>query len=103
MPRRSDPELAKRLGARLAQLRAEAGQTQEETAWGANVTKGYLSQVEAGLRLPSVAILAALAEQLGVTLVDVFAIDDPERELLDALRRGAAKDAKAALARLLGR
>ena len=76
MPRPSGTAtLAKRLGARLRALRVEAGITQEALAWESDIAKPYLSQVEAGKRLPSIAVLSALAKRLGVQLVDVVALD----------------------------
>ena len=47
-------------------LREEKGLTQEQLAWAAGVDKGYLSRVEAGRRTPSLAILEAVGDELGV-------------------------------------
>ena len=64
--------LAKLLGARIAGLRGKSGLTQERCAWEAGLSKAYLSQIEAGKRLPSLVTLLALAERLGVEIRDFF-------------------------------
>lgn len=103
MPRtKRNPDLTRRIGARIRALRIGAGLTQERLAWDAGIDKGYLWHVEAGQTLPSVAVLALLAERLGVHLVDVVAAsaEDPRTELLDAVRAGDAEAAIASLLRL---
>lgn len=52
------------LARRLCELRKERGMTQSELARRAEIGQGYLSQVEHGLRTPSVFTLRALAEVL---------------------------------------
>ena len=70
-------------------LRVEKGIPQEQLAAWSDISKGYLSLVEAGQRLPSVAALAALAEGLDLDLVDLLAFDTkkPIHALVDAVRR----------------
>jgi len=58
-------QLAKRLGARIRRLRERAKITQERLAWDCDLGKGSLSQVEAGKRLPSLAVLSAIAARTG--------------------------------------
>ena len=67
-------ELARRLGQRIRQLRKDRGITLEKLAYECSTisSKGYLSNVERGNRLPSVKALAGLAERLGVELHDIF-------------------------------
>ncbi len=103
MPRPSGTaKLARRLGARVRELRVEAGMTQESLAWECDLSKPYLSQVEAGKRLPSIAVLDAIARRLGLRVADLVAIDatDPRLRLLDAARRKERAAVKAALADL---
>lgn len=91
MPRsKRNPDLAKLIGARIRELRERTPYTQERLAWDCDLDKGYLSHVEAGRNLPSVAVLATLAARLGVGLVDVVAVDpdDVGAALLSAARRG---------------
>ena len=81
--------LSRRVGARLRELRVEAELTQEKLAWECDLSKPYLSQIEAGKRLPSLPALDALAQRLHVDLVDVLAVDpDSNRhKLIEAVRR----------------
>ena len=101
MPRRPGAKtFARQLGARIRALRAEAAITQERLAWDSDLDKGYVSQVEAGLRLPSLPVLVALARTLGVTIADVvgFGVRSPRLRVLDAMRRGDEGDVELALA-----
>jgi transcriptional regulator with XRE-family HTH domain len=69
--------LARRLGRRIADLRGEHGLTQEKLAWEIGLSsKGYLSRIEAGARLPSLAVLARIAVRLEVDLRDLFLFPD---------------------------
>ena len=90
MPRRSgSAQLARRIGSRIRTLRLEAGITQEALAWSCDLAKAYLSQVEAGKRIPSVPALISIARRIGVDPVDLLAIDpkNATHAVLDALRR----------------
>jgi transcriptional regulator with XRE-family HTH domain len=60
--------LARRVGARVRAVRVATGITQEALAWEAGVSKGYVSLVEAGKRIPSLPMLVKIAKRLGVTL-----------------------------------
>jgi transcriptional regulator with XRE-family HTH domain len=95
-PRVGTTALARKIGARIRALRIERAITQERLAWDTDSNKGYLSQVESGKRLPSLAVLLAIARRLGVELVDVVALDqkNPRVALLDALRRGDVERAR---------
>ncbi|MBN2197021.1 MAG: LexA family transcriptional regulator [Polyangiaceae bacterium] len=101
MPRRRAPHpLAAAIGRRIAELRTERGLTAERLAYESDFgSKGYLSDVERGLALPSVTKLAELASRLDVDLLDLLTFPDagPRQKLVDCLRGlGAAE-----LARLL--
>ncbi len=95
-------KLARRLGARLRYLRAEAGLTLEKLAWECDLSKPYLSQIESGKRLPSLTVLHALAERLDVELAELvaFDLDEPRLALLEATRRHEWKTAGGILRRL---
>jgi transcriptional regulator with XRE-family HTH domain len=54
----------RRLGARIRALREAVGLTQEKLAYECGHSKGYLSDVEAGKRVPSLEFLAGLMERL---------------------------------------
>ena len=90
MPRRSTPDpLAQRIGARVRQLRQEAALTLEQLAYESDVgSKGFLSDIEKGLARPTVQTLAAIAERLGVALLDLvtFVDEDERQRLVDRTR-----------------
>jgi transcriptional regulator with XRE-family HTH domain len=56
------------LGAELRQLRLDANLSQRTVAAASQVDQGYLSQIEAGRREPSFAVLIALGDALGADL-----------------------------------
>jgi len=103
MPRRSAPgSLARRLGARIRALREDAQITQEALAWDCGFAKSYLSQLEAGKLVPSVAALHALAKRLGVDAIVLFACEGtkPLHALVDAAHRKDRRRVELALKRL---
>ena len=103
MPRRSGtPSLARHVGARIRALREEGDLTQERLAWECDLDKGYVSQIEAGKRLPSLPVLQALAKRLGVELADIagFNLRSARVRLLDAARRGDGAAVRTALRKL---
>ena len=74
------------VGRRIRQLRQQLGLSLRQTA-GPGCSPGYLSRVERGQRVPSVSVMADLADKLGVTLEDLGGRDIrtriPETRLLD--------------------
>ncbi|HEY1720618.1 MAG TPA: helix-turn-helix domain-containing protein [Magnetospirillaceae bacterium] len=60
------------LSTTLRRLRKAANLTLEAAAGRADVTKGYLSKVELGASIPSIAVVGRLAQAYGVELSDVF-------------------------------
>ena len=73
MPRSRDQgRIARELGAQIHALRLKAELTQEKLAWRCDLNKGYLSQIEAGKRIPSVMVLIELARELNVPVVSFF-------------------------------
>ena len=90
MPRPTRIErLARRIGARIRALRGEAQITQERLAWDCDLAKPYMSQIEAGKRLPSVAVLDAIAKRLSVEMADLLSTEmtDPRSRLFEAARQ----------------
>lgn len=59
------------LGGRLRALRHERDETLIETARRAGVSSQYLSEVERGVKEPSSEVIAAIADSLDVTLLDL--------------------------------
>lgn len=67
------------IGARLRDLRLKNGLTQEELADRAELTKGYISQLENDLTSPSIATLTDILTLLGSSLGKFFADYDEGR------------------------
>ena len=96
----STQTLAERVGARIVALRQERGWTQEALAWQAEFgSKGYLSRIESGQRMPSVAVLERLAKELGVELCDLFVF--PEESVVDAAHEAVRRGGKLLALRVL--
>lgn len=102
MPRPRTKKLAEQVGARLAELRAEVGITQEKAAYEVGLTKQYLGQIEAGKRLPSLGVLQLLADRFDLELADIVAVDQRKSRLalLEAARKKDRVAVRAALKRL---
>jgi transcriptional regulator with XRE-family HTH domain len=60
------------IGKRVRQLRLQSGLTQEELANRADLTKGFISQVENDGTSPSIATLEDIVRALGTTLAKFF-------------------------------
>ena len=76
------------LGARIAALRREAGMSQAELARCLQISPSTVGMYEQGRREPSVDMLAAIAEALGVSidfLVTGKAASDQEKEAFNRL------------------
>jgi transcriptional regulator with XRE-family HTH domain len=85
MPRRRTPDpLALAIGQRIRQLREQRGLTAERLAFESELgSKGFLSDIEHGLALPSLHTLEAIAAHLAVDLLDLVTIPEAsERQAL---------------------
>ena len=60
------------IGNKLRELRMEKGLTQEELADRAELSKGFISQVERDLTSPSIATLMDILQCLGTTIGEFF-------------------------------
>jgi transcriptional regulator with XRE-family HTH domain len=99
-------KLAVDLGRRLRRFRQDRSLTQAEVAEAAGIEPDTVGRLERGLRLPSLAVLAKLAETLGVAPVDLLADDATwaaaagaaphQRQLVDAALRVPVEQADAA-------
>jgi len=69
----TDASLAVRIGERLRALRKQRALTLAVLAQQAGISVSYLSAVEKGVNLPSLQVLAALTEALGVSIPSVLA------------------------------
>lgn len=69
--------------------------TQENLAWAVDLSsKGYLSRIESGQRLPSLKTLDRLAHELGVEVSDLFIF--PERSEVDVTTGRVRRDQEGA-------
>lgn len=62
----------KELGLNLKEFRKAKGLSQEQLSELAGLHPTYISQLETGKANPSMVILIAVAEQLGITIVDLL-------------------------------
>lgn len=69
MSESSNPQPA--VGAAIRALRDKKGATQETVAQDAGITVAHLSKIERGLTNPTWGTVAAIANALGVTTVDI--------------------------------
>lgn len=67
-----DVSKSDRLGPNLRTLRLERGLTLDRLAGLSELTRGYLSLVERGLKTPSIGALLRLAAALGVNIAELF-------------------------------
>ena len=84
--RQAPDPLALRIGARVRRYRraAKIGLATFERMSGAS--RGYLSELERGLLMPTVGRLSSIAEALGVTLTDLVVGDSPRERIFEKLR-----------------
>ena len=62
-------DLRRQVGSEIRRLRLDANLSQQALAAAADIDQGYLSQIEAGIREPSLAVLLAIGDVLGADLV----------------------------------
>ncbi len=67
------------IGSKIKELRVIKGLTQEELADRAELSKGFISQLERDLTSPSIATLADILQCLGVSVAEFFAEDSDEQ------------------------
>ena len=70
---------AQLFGRRLRELRKERGLTQEALAEAADLSGNYISDLELGLKVPSLTILVRLSEALDLATPDLLADFTRER------------------------
>lgn len=70
------------LGERIKELRLGCNLTQEELADRAELTKGYISQLENDLTSPSIATLIDILAALGTDLKEFFSSDDSTEKIV---------------------
>ncbi|MEA5027098.1 MAG: XRE family transcriptional regulator [Erysipelotrichaceae bacterium] len=67
------------IGKRIKQLRTRNNLTLEELASRCELTKGFLSQLERDLTSPSIITLENIVEALGLTMMEFFKEEKPEK------------------------
>ncbi len=74
---------------RLKELLQERGMKQVTLAERVGVEKGYVSELVAGKKIPSLGTLEKIADALGVEIIELFATDRSELEqaLIERFRR----------------
>ena len=82
----------KLLGARIKELRRQAGLTQEELAELVGLDSRHLSRLEVGRHFPSLNSLERIADALHVPLVEFFRF--PGEEKIQTLRADLTRFAK---------
>lgn len=83
---RPDPT-AQRLGARVRALRKAQGFTFDAFVEETGLGRGYVSELERGLVVPSLTVLERVAAALEMTLADLVAGHSPREQLLESTRR----------------
>ena len=66
-------DVARRIGAKVRELRSAQGLSQEELAARANLDRTYISQVERAVKNVTIVSLDKIATGLGVTLAELVA------------------------------
>ena len=69
------------IGQKLKELRVAKGLTQEELADRAELSKGFISQLERDITSPSIATLMDILQCLGTTINDFFS-EEPEEQIV---------------------
>jgi len=71
-----DPRIL--FGKRIAQLRKDKGLSQDKLAWGGDMARSFIGEVERGLRNPTLTNICKLADALGVKKSELFLLIDNE-------------------------
>ena len=74
------------IGEKIKNLRTILGLTQEELAERAELTKGFISQLERGLTSPSISSLEDVLEALGTNISDFFKEEKEEKFIFFIVR-----------------
>lgn len=82
-------DLALLLGQKIRQLRQEQGLSLAQLAHGIEpqITRFHLSHIERGARVPSLKVLAALAEQLDVYPFELLLFEEENGDLVKIVNR----------------
>lgn len=64
--------LENRIGKKISRIRRERDMTSEKLAWEVETSKGHMSEIENGNRLPSLKLLERIAKALEVDISELF-------------------------------
>lgn len=92
-----DP-LARTVGQRVRRLRLERGFVFDAIVEEAGLGRGYISELERGMVVPTVGALAKVASALEVTVADLVLGDTPREQLFELLRDADDADVERPLA-----
>jgi transcriptional regulator with XRE-family HTH domain len=88
---RTEPDpLAEKVGHRIRALRHETEFAFDAFVEQTGLGRGYISELERGLVVPTIGVLARVADALEITMADLV-LGDTEREKLFAEVRGQTK------------
>lgn len=71
-----------KIGSRIKELRILNGMTQEDLADRAELSKGFISQVERDLTSPSIATLMDILQCLGMDVSEFFSVPEEEQQVV---------------------
>jgi transcriptional regulator with XRE-family HTH domain len=72
-------------GERLRELRQKAGMSQEAVAQASGLTKAYISNMETGIKVPSLTTVLRLAVSLGCRVTALTSVFDKVEDLAGLL------------------
>jgi len=72
-------------GERLRELRQKAGMSQEAVAQASGLTKAYISNMETGIKVPSLTTILRLAVSLGCRVTALTSVFDKVDDLAGLL------------------
>jgi transcriptional regulator with XRE-family HTH domain len=88
---RTEPDaLAARIGAKIRALRVRSSLTFDAFVRETGLGRGYVSELERGLVVPTVGTLARVAATLGLTVADLVTGSTEREQLFDELREAPA-------------
>lgn len=96
--RKNPDAAAQRVGARVRELRQAADFSFDAFVEETGLGRGYISELERGLVVPTIHALNQLARALGVTTADLLLGDSTREQLFDVARGLGERDVQ----RLLG-
>src|SRR5215469_3267904 len=84
--------VARAVGLRVRAIRVEANWSFDAFVEETGLGRGYISELERGLVVPTVVALAKIAAALEVTVADLVLGDSPRERLFDVARRAGEKE-----------